>query len=65
MKRKTKILKGATSSSSFQSWPSSSEGEQPEILKEESLNSINSSEIEDESRQRKTPQPIEESKQII
>ena len=60
-------MKGATSASSTSSHssPSSSEGEQAEIFKEEPLNLINSSEIEDDSRQRKTPQPIEESKQII
>jgi hypothetical protein len=62
MKKKTKILNGEMSSPLSSS---SSEGEQVENFKEEpSLNLSNlAAEIEDDSRQRKTPQPVEESKQ--
>lgn len=65
MKKKTKVLKGETWTSSSYTAASSSEEEQPEILKEEPPINLKVSEIEDDNRHRKTPQPIEESKKQI
>ena len=64
MKKRTKILKGVTSTSSPVASTSSSDGEAAEIFieKEEAATNLSVALDEEDDRNRKTPQPIEESK---